>query len=251
MKDTHIEKLQKEYYDLLNTQHFDGECLDYAALEKHLPFIHQLDQYNHSAVSVFDLYKKEHIYLSPNYYHFFDLSEAESSNNSSHDARVHPEDYPLLLQMAIDGFRNLMTVPVERKKKLRVINEYRIKQKGKYVRVVEQLNVLELDTKDNIWLTLNVMNHSADTTSGAPFRSVWQDVETGELTKWEAVPTVLSAREKQVLRLIYEGYASKQIADKLFISVNTVNNHRQNMIQKLGVSNTVEAIHYLQRLGAL
>ncbi|QGY48143.1 hypothetical protein GM418_17500 [Maribellus comscasis] len=40
--------------------------------------------------------------------------------------------------------------------------------------------------------------------------------------------TRLAPREKQVLELISEGHKSAQIAEKLFISINTVNNHRRN-----------------------
>ena len=44
------------------------------------------------------------------------------------------------------------------------------------------------------------------------------------------------------MRLIQQGRASKQIAAALGISVNTVNRHRQNIISKLSVGNSVEAI---------
>jgi DNA-binding CsgD family transcriptional regulator len=250
MPTSKIEQLQRTYYALLNKQKFETETLDYGVLSKHLPFIAQLDQYNHSAVSVFDLCKKEHIHLSSNYFEFFDLTQNQMEDNASHDERVHPDDYPKLLQMGIEGFKRLFAMSPASRKDFRVTNEYRLKIKNKYVRVVEQLNVLELDTRQNIWLTLNIINYAADTNLNAPFRSVWQNLRTGEITRWDDDQMPLSIREKEVLRLIYEGLASKQIADKLFISVNTVNNHRQNVIQKLGVANTIEAIHRLERMGA-
>lgn len=42
---------------------------------------------------------------------------------------------------------------------------------------------------------------------------------------------ILTAREKEILRLIKEGKLSKQIADILGISINTVNRHRQNILE--------------------
>lgn len=45
----------------------------------------------------------------------------------------------------------------------------------------------------------------------------------------------LSAREKEVLRKIAEGKTNKEIADSLFISVNTVITHRKNISSKLGI----------------
>ncbi len=52
----------------------------------------------------------------------------------------------------------------------------------------------------------------------------------------------ITPREKEVLELVAEGYSTKQIADKLGISIRTVESHRINMLKKLEVSNTAELI---------
>lgn len=52
----------------------------------------------------------------------------------------------------------------------------------------------------------------------------------------------ISPREKEVLELVAQGFSTKQIADKLDISVRTVESHRINMLKKLEVSNTAELI---------
>lgn len=46
---------------------------------------------------------------------------------------------------------------------------------------------------------------------------------------------IISAREKNVLKLIASGFTNKQIAEKLFISLNTVITHRKNITNKLGI----------------
>ena len=48
----------------------------------------------------------------------------------------------------------------------------------------------------------------------------------------------LSRREKEILKLILEEATTPEIAEKLFISIGTVENHRHNMMNKLGVRNT-------------
>ena len=48
-------------------------------------------------------------------------------------------------------------------------------------------------------------------------------------------------REKEILRCIRKGLSSKEIAATLYISVNTVNRHRQNILEKLSVGNSIEA----------
>jgi PAS domain S-box-containing protein len=49
-------------------------------------------------------------------------------------------------------------------------------------------------------------------------------------------------RELEILQLIGEGYSTKQIADKLFISINTVETHRRHLLEKLQVKNSMELI---------
>jgi DNA-binding NarL/FixJ family response regulator len=53
---------------------------------------------------------------------------------------------------------------------------------------------------------------------------------------------LLSDREREVLTLIAEGASSKQIADKLHLSVSTVDTHRKSLLRKLQVHNTAELI---------
>ncbi len=62
---------------------------------------------------------------------------------------------------------------------------------------------------------------------------------------------ILSEREKEILRCINLGFSSKKIADKLFISVNTVSRHRQNIMKKLQANGSIEACNIAQRLQLL
>lgn len=54
----------------------------------------------------------------------------------------------------------------------------------------------------------------------------------------------LTNREIEILRLIAEGLTSKQIADKLFLSVTTINSHRTNIMKKLNIHETVGLVKY-------
>ena len=62
---------------------------------------------------------------------------------------------------------------------------------------------------------------------------------------------ILSSREIAVLRLIDNGLQSKEIADSLFISVNTVHRHRQNILRKLKVGNAIEACKVAKVMGLI
>jgi DNA-binding NarL/FixJ family response regulator len=61
----------------------------------------------------------------------------------------------------------------------------------------------------------------------------------------------LSARELEVLKLIAEAYNSKQIAEQLVISVKTVERHRHNILEKLGMRDRVELTRYAIRRGLI
>ena len=62
---------------------------------------------------------------------------------------------------------------------------------------------------------------------------------------------ILTARELQVLKLIAEAHTSKEIAAELVISIKTVERHRQNILDKLGMSDRVELTRYAIRRGLI
>ena len=59
----------------------------------------------------------------------------------------------------------------------------------------------------------------------------------------------LTTREKEILKLIAEGTASKEIAELLFISIHTVNNHRVNIIKKLNMKKPADLARYAMKEG--
>jgi len=61
----------------------------------------------------------------------------------------------------------------------------------------------------------------------------------------------LTHREQQVMRLLAEGISIKEIAEKLFISPKTVENHRTNIMNKLELHSAMELIRYAARLGLI
>ena len=64
-------------------------------------------------------------------------------------------------------------------------------------------------------------------------------------------PAVLTPREDEVVKLIAEGQSSQEIARSLTISVNTVERHRENILQKLGMRDRTELTRYAIRVGLI
>jgi DNA-binding NarL/FixJ family response regulator len=56
--------------------------------------------------------------------------------------------------------------------------------------------------------------------------------------------TFLSRREREILKCLTSGMTSQEIASHLFISINTVRRHRQNIMQKLDIHSQTELIRY-------
>lgn len=76
----------------------------------------------------------------------------------------------------------------------------------------------------------------------------WLSEEAGKILKdytsgLSSVP-VLTRREKEVLGLIAEGFTNPEIAQKLFVSIETIDSHRKNLLAKLKMKNTAALIKF-------
>lgn len=60
---------------------------------------------------------------------------------------------------------------------------------------------------------------------------------------------VLTSREREILKLVAEGYGNQEIAERLVLSPSTVQTHRSNLMAKLGLHNRVELVKYALRHG--
>ena len=65
----------------------------------------------------------------------------------------------------------------------------------------------------------------------------------------DCVPTNLSSREVEILKLIAKGLSTAKIADQLHISVHTVNSHRKNILKKLKLTSPTQLVAYAHEIG--
>jgi two-component system response regulator NreC len=71
----------------------------------------------------------------------------------------------------------------------------------------------------------------------------------GDETRRDGVP--LSEREREVVRLIANGYTNPQIAEQLHVAERTVKTYRARAIEKLGFSSRAEITAYARRVGLM
>jgi DNA-binding CsgD family transcriptional regulator len=252
-----LESLVEQYNNLIDHQHFDPKELDYNLLNFHIPLLESIDVVDEGCISIFDLYQRKHVYYSPKFSSLlgWDPNQAAEDVNYTNNM-IHPEDLLMLYKAGIYFISLGFSLPNDNKKDYKAIFDYRVHGKeGEFVRIIEQQIPLEIDRRGNVWLALSLIDLAPDHDMNAPFRGRLMNHRTGKLYYFPPEEDLsitspsLTQREKEVLGLIARGLISKEIADRLYISVNTVNTHRQRIIEKLNVSNTYEAIRYAHERG--
>jgi len=104
------------------------------------------------------------------------------------------------------------------------------------------LHALEYVSRDEYFLDSSVSQEVVKKLMESPAR---------EAKITNAAYGTLTPREQEIMRLLAEGLSAKQVAEKLFISPKTVENHRSNIMSKLGLHSTVELIRYAAKLGLI
>jgi DNA-binding NarL/FixJ family response regulator len=91
-----------------------------------------------------------------------------------------------------------------------------------------------------IWIAFKIINRKSYAISGA--------IELFEVNHKNAIDFKISEREIEVLHLLAQGYSNQEIANKLFLSLNTVKTHTSNLYSKLNVSRRTAAIKKAREL---
>ncbi len=255
MKEQH--SIGEIFFKFLSQYQFDERLLDYTVMQEHIKLLNVLSEISNSGIQVFDMNKKETIYLSSNFGKMLGYMPAdyEGLNHLFFQSKIHPEEQT---QLALNGIATLkIFTAFSREEKLnhKVIDEYRMLNAGnKYVRVIEQYQVLELDKAGQIWLLFSIVDISPNQESENFTRPQLLNFKTGNLISLEMPqkPELeLSKREVEILKLVKDGFLSKEISSRLSISVHTVNTHRQRLLKKLNANNSHEAVVFASKFGLL
>lgn len=238
-------------------QIYDVSESDYREFESRIELLERLADVQTSSILVFDFYKRNYLFKKIRY------SEQIGHDNKKIDefglsylaSLIHPEDYPIVLDTYQKTISFLESLPIAEKKDYKLIYNFRAKGKdGKYYPIVDQVVILELDKKGKIWLLLAISDLLPS--QGKMEKTIRQLINIKTKTLYlfnnnsnDDEKPVLSTREIEVLGMVSKGFVSKEIAEKLFISVSTVNNHRQHILEKINAANTAEAVSYARNLG--
>ena len=134
----------------------------------------------------------------------------------------------------------------------KLIYECRMRNKnGSYQRFLHQYMVLELDKVGELWLLLLLLDPVTGKETETPPRGMMIMDCMNRTMKVSHNETCFTPREVEILQLLARGYESSRIAKKLFISKNTVDNHRRNILSKTQTENTTQALMYSRIIGVI
>lgn len=156
--------------------------------------------------------------------------------------KIHPDDRLKKYIHELRFFKLLDTMEIKERTAYSVVSKIRMKDKNEDYRWVKhRMFYIYSPDNDRLRLALCLYNIALTSSNFPDFMIV--NMIKGEVVVKDKLDykNILSPRELEVLKWIGEGYASKEIAGLLSISVNTVNRHRQNILEKLKVKNSTQA----------
>ncbi len=232
---------------------------DYERIMPKIKMIQRLAEIERSIYAVFDLNKNKYLLQSKEQLEIFgfDKQEGQDISIEMHYERIHPDDLKFVLETDNMHYNFFLNMPYGEKKNYKLVYDFRTRNTdGFYIRHIHQSIPLEQDKNGRIWLTLVISHPVSERIPKEKPQRRLINIKTGELHLFNEIDgensrLILTKREQEVLCLISRGYDSYNIADKMKISINTVNNHRQNILRKTKTENATQAVLYSKRIGII
>jgi DNA-binding CsgD family transcriptional regulator len=181
----------------------------------------------------------------------YTANEFIENSNAFYTSRIHPIDLEIVTGTVFQEFlAYTKTLSANELKESRFSHNYRFKRKDeKYIHLLQQYVVLESNKNYPLLILGLITDISAHKHDNNVVLSVSRNLKSKGfvLTNAHSHPQItlnISKREHEVIKHIMLGKSSKQIAEKLHVSLHTINAHRRNILQKTNSNNTAELISY-------
>jgi DNA-binding CsgD family transcriptional regulator len=177
----------------------------------------------------------------------------------------HPADFEIInTKIFPDTMAFLKTLSAEHYNDYIFSYNYRMKNpRGQYVTVLQRFSYIPGFDSENpsgvIGVVFDITHFKNDISIINTIEKVeYDNGRVNELVFKKVHPIYeiertqfLSKRELEILKFISKGLSSKQIADRMSLSINTVNNHRKNMLAKMRCKSSSELMNYAVKRGLL
>ena len=230
------------------------------SLEKHIEKIIELDAFLPYSSTFFCITNTQALsfeYVSKNFKTFLGLDKGilETQGMKYFWSRIHPDDLEQWLK-ALNELMNFTLAEIDLQDRVRMSYtwNYRFKNsKDKYVNIIQNTTPLEFDIDEKPIIGLahyTVINAELEmpVCASAKYLNDNDEYDTVYYNNFsqKLLADGISNRERDIIRLLALNFTSKQIAEKLNISSNTVDTHRRNILKKLNITSTGELISMLK-----
>ncbi len=251
----------KAYSDVLRSR-----LVDNVSLQKHVEEYGKIDKILPKSASFFYI-----IDLAIGKYHFLGKQQKNISGLENEELlklgvegflqRIHPEEVGIIINEVYSDFTIWFDDVKGELNHIDIVYQYNyrfLNGDNDFINIMEHIHVLEIDKDGRASLVLgNVM--TINNTQIIPVRSAMKVYRKEEVIETLYAKTYnseiskynITKRERDILRNLAAGKTSKQIGEQLFISHNTVDTHRRNLLKKMGCTSVVELTGIAYRNGIM
>lgn len=161
---------------------------------------------------------------------------------------IHPDDLAGKHLQELYFFHFIKCLPKGKRSDYYLTSKLRMKGgTNNYIPVLHRMFYISIPSNGTLWLALCLYSPLL---FDIPAKCMIVNSANGQLMEQDRQEStkILSGREKQVLNFVDKGLTSKEIAEALSISINTVSRHRQEILGKLRVKNSIEACRIAKEL---
>jgi DNA-binding CsgD family transcriptional regulator len=166
---------------------------------------------------------------------------------------ILPEDFPFVMEITKAGMGYLHQLPYEQRELMCVTYFTRATRKdGQTIIIQNQSIPLVLDEQNVPFIFGNIISDITYLNPTNIPHAIVVNRSTNEQLHLDPVKlqllkhnTIFTKREKELIALIIKGYSSREAAEVLNISYETVRTHRKNLLQKANVRNTSQLVRYV------
>lgn len=222
---------------------------DYKVTKPLIDFAKSLSQLTYQSIYLIDYYKKGFLFVSDNPIFLCGRTPDEVLKKGyQHYLDNVPEEDLLLLKKINDiGFDFLKNLTEEDQMQYSISYDFHLKQPtGKPILINHKLKPILLDNSSNLWIALCLVSISSHSKSGNIRLKNELDKSYFEFDLVENIwlqksAILLKKREKDILLYSVQGLTMDQIAERLFVSIDTVKFHKKQLFSKLKVKSITEA----------
>ncbi|WP_312992917.1 response regulator transcription factor [Chryseobacterium flavum] len=226
--------------------------IDYSQAGDYLEAVKALSRTTYQSLYVINYQTKGFEYVSDNPLFLCGKTskEVKKLGYAFYFQNVKAEDVEMLIKINEAGFKFYDTIPVHERKLYSISYDfYLINSRKNLMLVNHKLTPMFLTEQGQVWKALCVVSLSSNNSSGNVVLSkdgsdeIWKyDLAADAWERSEKIK--LSSREYEILSLHASGRTINEIAEKLFITADTVKFHRKKLFEKIGVGNIAEALAY-------